>query len=206
MTARTKNPASVSLCAPFSPDHAGPRPPGPSGAERAAPARVRTWAAARGSAESAPAPSRSPWPDLAVAVAAGVVRALPVPREGAASSPAASAPTSAASPIVGRTSYRRGTARSRRPLSWPAFSQATAASHRAWPRATGLAILRYGACAAPAVEPTPRLAGHRPLPAKAVTVAHAGAAALFVFPMRAGLCHRRDLSMQMAFLIVHLGA
>jgi hypothetical protein len=56
------------------------------------------------------------------------------------------------------------------------------------------------------MEPTPRLAGHGPLLAKAVAVTHAGAAALLIFPMRAGLCHRRDLSMQMAFLILHLGA
>jgi hypothetical protein len=37
-------------------------------------------------------------------------------------------------------------------------------------------------------------------------VAHAGAAPLLVFPMRAGLCHRRDLSMQMAYLILRMGA
>jgi hypothetical protein len=51
----------------------------------------------------------------------------------------------------------------------------------------GLAFVRQGTCAAPAVEPTPRLAGHGPLLAKAATVAHAGAAALLVFP--SGLCH-----------------
>jgi hypothetical protein len=56
------------------------------------------------------------------------------------------------------------------------------------------------------MEPTPRLARHRPLLAKAVAVAHERAAPLLVFAMRPGLCHRRDLSMQMAFLILHLGA
>jgi hypothetical protein len=56
------------------------------------------------------------------------------------------------------------------------------------------------------MELTPRLAGHRPLLAKAVTVTRAGAAPLLVFTVGAGLCHRRDLSMQMAFLILHLGA
>jgi hypothetical protein len=70
----------------------------------------------------------------------------------------------------------------------------------------GLAVLCYGARAAPAVEPTPRLAGHGPLTAEAAAVAYAGAAPLLVFATRTGLCHRRDLSMQLAFLILHLGA
>jgi hypothetical protein len=39
------------------------------------------------------------------------------------------------------------------------------------------------------MEPTLRLAGHRPLLAKAATVARAGAAALFVFAMGAWFCH-----------------
>jgi hypothetical protein len=69
----------------------------------------------------------------------------------------------------------------------------------------GLAILCYGACAAPAMEPTPRLAGHRPLPAKTVAVTCAGAATLPIFPVRTGFHHRRDLSMQIAFLVLHLG-
>jgi hypothetical protein len=65
---------------------------------------------------------------------------------------------------------------------------------------------RYAACAEPSMEPTPRLAGHRPLLAKAATVPHPGAATLFVFPVGSGSWHRRDLSMQMAYLILHLGA
>jgi hypothetical protein len=71
---------------------------------------------------------------------------------------------------------------------------------------SGFAILRYGACAAPAMELTAFFAGHGPLLAKAVTMTHAGAAALFVFAMRAGLCHRRNLSMQMAKSIVRFAA
>jgi hypothetical protein len=56
------------------------------------------------------------------------------------------------------------------------------------------------------METTALLAGNGPIAAEAMTVAHAGAAALFVLPVRSGLCHRRDLSMQMTFLILHLGA
>jgi hypothetical protein len=70
----------------------------------------------------------------------------------------------------------------------------------------GIAVFRQGTGAAPHVEPTPRLSGHRPLAAEATTVAHAGAAALLVFPMRPGLCHRRNLSMQMAKLILRFAA
>jgi hypothetical protein len=55
---RSKNRASVSPCAPFSPDHAGPRPRGPSGAERGSPARVSAPATERGRGRSAPAPGR----------------------------------------------------------------------------------------------------------------------------------------------------
>jgi hypothetical protein len=48
------------------------------------------------------------------------------------------------------------------------------------------------------METTPRLAGHWPLFAEAVTVTRAGSTTLFILAMGAGLCHRRDLSMQMA--------
>jgi hypothetical protein len=55
------------------------------------------------------------------------------------------------------------------------------------------------------VKPAALLAGHRPLATEAVTVAHPGAAPLFVFAMRSGFCHWRNLSMKMAFLLLHLG-
>jgi hypothetical protein len=53
----------------------------------------------------------------------------------------------------------------------------------------GFAVFRQGTRAEPAVEPTPRLAGHGPLLAKAVTVTHACVAPLFVLAMGTGLCH-----------------
>jgi hypothetical protein len=53
----------------------------------------------------------------------------------------------------------------------------------------GLAILCYGARAAPAVKPATLLTWYGPLAAETVTVPHAGAAALLVFAMGSGLCH-----------------
>jgi hypothetical protein len=70
----------------------------------------------------------------------------------------------------------------------------------------GLAILCYGARAAPAMETTALFTWYRPLAAEAVPVPHTGATALLVFSVGAWFCHRRDLSMQLAFLILHLGA
>jgi hypothetical protein len=61
-----------------------------------------------------------------------------------------------------------------------------------------LAFVGKGTGATPAMELTAFFAGHRPLPAEAATMTHAGAAALLVFAMRDWFCHRRDLSMQMA--------
>jgi hypothetical protein len=68
----------------------------------------------------------------------------------------------------------------------------------------GFAILRYGTRAEPAVEPATLLAGRRPLLAKAVTVTRAGAAALFVFAVGAGLGHRGSLFDLMAAFITRV--
>jgi GrpB-like predicted nucleotidyltransferase (UPF0157 family) len=72
----------------------------------------------------------------------------------------------------------------------PEGRRAIVATPRAWRLAPWPCLIGQRACTAPAVEPTARLAGHRPLAAEAVTVADTGAAALWVFAMRAGLCHR----------------
>jgi hypothetical protein len=70
----------------------------------------------------------------------------------------------------------------------------------------GLALFGQRTRAAPAMKTTAFLTWYWPLTAEAVPVAYAGAATLLVFPMGAGLRHRWDPSMQLAFLILHLGA
>jgi hypothetical protein len=121
-----------------------------------------------------------------------VAQAHPVRRGAAASSPSAAAPTSAASPCAGLSTAGEPVDLAER-LFGPRFLKPPLPAIVPGRERPGLAFLRYGACAEPSMEPTPRLAGHRPLAAEAMTVAHAGVAALFVFAMRAGLCHRRDL-------------
>jgi hypothetical protein len=97
-----------------------------------------------------------------------------------------------------------------RSISPAAFLARICSCHRCRParigEPPGLAFVSQGTGAGSSMEPTPRLAGHRPLATETVTVAHTGAAALPVFAVGTRFCHRRDLSMQMTFLILHLGA
>jgi hypothetical protein len=190
---RSRNLASA--CAPFSPDHAGPRPPGPSGAEQGARATASARAAARGPGGSAPAPVRGVSAGRGVAVVAGVTEAPLARLEGAASSRSDAFPTSVASPILGPTSGHLGNARSRRPPSRARLLEPPLPPGAHSCQRSGLAIFSQGTRAAPIMKTTALLTWYGPLSAEDVTVAHTGTTALLVLAvaMRLKAYRRRQV-------------